>query len=300
MKSKRQGVMIRSKGRIFEEGEIYYKWENSRINNNKNIISVTTGATGSGKSMCDLRRAELSYKKRFGKQFPVDTNVCFSITDLMRVISSGKLRKGDIIILEEAGFNAGSQDWQNKATKMFNYLLQTFRSMNICLYMNLPVLSMLAKQARQLIHIHFETQGIDFENKMVKVKPLVHQLNQQSGKSYWKFLRVLFKLKVRAVKRMKFGLPSKTLRDKYEAKKSLFLYNMTEDFSKDLLSKEEKKRQKATKLDLTDQQKDVYLMLCKGIKVKEIAKIKDVHPSTIYDIKKAILRKGFIIKPLGK
>jgi len=285
-------LLIRSKT-SFGEGEVYYKWENSRIKNNKNVIAVTTGATGSGKSMKDLRRAELSHRKRFNEDFPVSTNCCFSIAELMKRITSGELRKGEVLILEEAGFNAGSQDWQNKTTKIFNYLLQTFRSMNICLYMNLPVLSMLAKQARQLVHIHFETQGIDFENQTVKVKGLVHQLNQQTGKSYWKFLRVKQKGKVRTVQRMNFLIPSEKIRLAYEAKKMKFLSDMTQEFSDELEAKERKKLEKLARDDLTETQREVYDYLNEGKSVKEIAKIRNCAVMTVYDIIKPIKRKGY-------
>lgn len=290
------GRMIR-KEESFDEGEVYYRWENSRISNNKNIISVTTGATGSGKSMMDLRRAEISYRERFNEEFPVDTNCCFSIVELMKRIGQNNLRKGDILILEEAGFNAGSQDWQNKATKIFNYLLQTFRSLNICLYMNLPVLSMLAKQARQLVHIHFETNGIDFDTEKVRVKPLVHQLNQHSGKSYWKFLRIRAKGKVRAVERMSYSLPSSSIRLKYENKKSKFLSDMTADFIKDLEEKERVKVMKMTRADLTDVQREVLTLLHEGKKRKEIAQIRNCTTQSIDYAVNQLKSKGYSILP---
>jgi len=289
-------LLIRSKT-SFGEGEVYYKWENSRIKNNKNVIAVTTGATGSGKSMKDLRRAELSHRKRFNEDFPVSTNCCFSIAELMKRITSGELRKGEVLILEEAGFNAGSQDWQNKTTKIFNYLLQTFRSMNICLYMNLPVLSMLAKQARQLVHIHFETQGIDFENQTVKVKGLVHQLNQQTGKSYWKFLRVKQKGKVRTVQRMNFLIPSEKIRLAYEAKKMKFLSDMTQEFSDELEAKERKKLEKLARDDLTELEREVFNMLQDGKMQNEIAKIRNVSRQAVNNMCKSIHNKGYDIKP---
>lgn len=288
--------MLINKDSEFEEGEIYFKWEQSRLDNNKNIISVTTGSTGSGKSMLDLKRAELSHKKRFNEEYPID-NVCFSIVELMRRIKSSDLRKGEVLILEEAGFNAGSQDWQNKTNKMFNYLLQTFRSMNICLYMNLPVLSMLAKQARQLVHIHFETQGIDFEVQKVKVKPLVHQLNQHSGKSYWKYLRVKFSGRVRAVQRMLFGLPSESLREKYEAKKAKFLSDMTAEFVDELEKKEKEKLDKMARDDLTEVQRQVYNFKNEGKSNKEIAKIRNCSLMAVTYVIKAIKSKGYAIIP---
>jgi DNA-binding CsgD family transcriptional regulator len=288
--------LIKSKT-LFEEGEVYYKWEEGRIRNNKNVITVTTGTTGSGKSMMDLRRAELTYRKRFKEEFPVDKNCCFSIAELMRRISSGDLRKGEILILEEAGFNAGSQDWQSKTTKMFNYLLQTFRSMNVCLYMNLPVLSMLAKQARQLVHMHLETTGIDFEREQCRIKALAHQLNQQTGKSYWKFLRVKYKGKVKAIERMSFSLPDEKLRNKYEAKKSKFLYDMTSEFAEELEAKERAKLQKIERDGLTDKQRIVLNYLLEGKSRKEIAKLREVSVQAIGDTVKALKKKGYETKP---
>jgi len=279
----------------FTEGEVYYKWEHNRILNNKNILSVSSGMTGSGKSLMDLRRAELSYQKRFNKQFPVETNVCFSIAELMRRIHSGNLKKGEILILEEAGFNAGSQDWQNRTTKMFNYLLQTFRSRNICLYMNLPVLSMLAKQARQLLHIHFETCGIDFEKCNVKVKPLVHQLNQQSGKSYWKFLRVRYKGRVQKIQRMAYGLPSKKLRDAYEAKKEKFLSEMTADFAKELEEKEKKALEKLALHSLSPIQIDIKKMHEDGKTQKEIGEVVKIKQSSVQSHLKRMEKWGYSI-----
>jgi len=284
----------------FEEGEIYFKWEQSRIDNNKNIISVTTGGTGSGKSTFDLRRAEISHRKRFNESFPVDKNCCFSIAELMRRISSGNLRKGEVLILEEAGFNAGSQDWMNKTTKMFNYLLQTFRSMNVCLYMNLPVLSMLAKQARQLVHIHFETNGIDFERKVNKIKPLVHQLNQQSGKSYWKYLRIRHRSKVRPVQRMLFGVPDQEILNSYENKKNKFLIDMTTEFANKLAKEDRDKLDKLTRQDLTDIQKFTLEELRKGTSQKDIGKLRGVTIQTVNTCVKYLVKKGYETNSLGK
>jgi len=219
--------------RISEEGEVYYIWESQRLKRNRNVISVTTGATGSGKSLFDLRRAEISYRKRFNEDYPID-NVCFSVRELMRRIQSGELRKGEIIILEEAGVNVGSADWQNSVVKMFNYLLQSFRSMNICIYLNLPMFSMLSKQARQLSHIHTTTMFIDYITKECVVKIKALQWNQSTGKCYAKLLKYQKGKGIAKIKSMRFKLPSDELRELYEKKKQKFLDNMTEKFSTEL------------------------------------------------------------------
>jgi len=83
----------------------------------------------------------------------------------MKLLSGGELRKGEIIIFEEAGVNMGSLDFQNKVSRMFNYVLQSFRSMNIGILFNLPYLTMLNKQARMLLHFSMESAGVDPKQK---------------------------------------------------------------------------------------------------------------------------------------
>jgi len=281
---------------LLEEGEFICKFRKNRLLKNKNIICVTTGATGSGKSYSNLRQAELWYEYNFKKEFPID-NVCFSITELMKLLSSGELKKGEEIILEEAGTNVGSQDWQNKTVKMFNYLLQSFRSMNIILTMNLPVFSMLSKQPRQLVHMQINTEKIDFELNRVKVKPLMHQLNQQSGKSYWKYPRVKVRGKIRALKRLSFGLPSNRITRLYELKKKRFLLEMTNEFTEELMKIERDKMDKMSRSDLTDKQLELVKLIQEGLSVVDIAlKVKKTKTS-VYEMINSIKKKGYEINP---
>lgn len=279
----------------FPEGEIFLRWINNRFDKNKNFIGVTTGATGSGKSYCDLRKAELQHRRRFDEEFPIE-NVCFSVTELMIRISSGKLRSGEVLILEEAGVNAGSGDWQSKIVKFFNYTLQSFRSMNIGLFLNLPVLSMLSKQGRQLVHMHMETVGIDFEKGICKVKPLCHQLNQHTGKSYWKYMRVKANGKVVAVERMGFSMPSKELVKKYEDKKNLFLMEITRDFTEQLRKKEREKLDKLARKEMTEPQKEVVMLYRKGLNKTEIAKEVGKSIPTVWKLLETVQRNGFSLE----
>jgi hypothetical protein len=278
------------------EGEIFYRWARSRIESNKNVIVATTGPTGSGKSLNDLRKAEIIHRRTFKEEFPIE-NCCFSIAELIKRISSGTLRKGEVLILEEAGVNAGSADWQNKVVKMFNYVLQSFRSMNIILFMNLPVLTMLSKQARQLVHMHIETKGIDYETNELKVKALYHQLNQHSGQSFWKFLRIHLNGKRITVNKMKFKAPSDALREKYEIKKAKFLSDLTCEFTKELEVAEKAKLDKLSRNDLTETQLDVFNKYNMGLSVKDLAEYRGTSESAVYLILRSIKKKGY---SLGK
>jgi len=225
-----------------KEGEFFLKWmENRLIHSNKNILSAELGSTGSGKSYRDLRKAELWYQYHFNEEFPMK-NICFGVANVMELLSRGNLRKGEVIIVEEAGVNLGSRDWQSRVSKMFNYVLQSFRSMNLALFMNLPYLSMLDSQARKLLHYYAESSSIDEENKINICKPFFLQVAQSSGKPYRHYPKV--KMNGRNVKLKKFGwsMPSKYIVDAYEQKKREYLQKLTTDYSEKLDNPIEKGR----------------------------------------------------------
>jgi hypothetical protein len=217
-----------------KEGEIFCKWLDSRlIQHNKNVLGAELGPTGSGKSYRDLRKAELWYKYHFKEDFPVE-NICFGVGQLMKLISSGKMRRGEVLIFEEAGVNLASLDFQSKVSKMMTYVLQSFRSMNIAIFFNLPYLSMLNKSARMLMHYSFESAGIDHKRKINKCKPFFHQVNQSSGKIYTKYPIVKTSKGTRKVKRFGFSMPAPYLIEAYESKKASYLKEITTDYSKQI------------------------------------------------------------------
>lgn len=215
-----------------EEGEIFNKWMESRlIRNNKNVLSAELGATGSGKSYRDLRKAELWYKYHFKSPFPVE-NICFGVPEIMKILSSGELRRGEIIIGEEAGVNLGSRAWQSKVSKMFNYVLQSFRSLNIAIFFNLPYLSMLDSQARHLLHYYAESSGIDYTNGKNKCKPFFLQVAQGTGKIYRHYPIVKINGRAVKVKRFNYSLPSEYLIKAYEEKKEKYLKELLKEYTK--------------------------------------------------------------------
>jgi hypothetical protein len=287
-----------------EEGDVLYNWSAKRIKNNKNVIIATTGPTGSGKSYNDLRKAEIIHKKRFNEEFPI-RNCCFSVEQIISRLRCDDLRSGEVLILEEAGVNAGSGDWQNRVVKMFNYVLQSFRSMNIIMLMNLPVLSMLSKQARQLLHMHMETTGIDFKNGVLSVKPLCHQLNQHTGKSYWKYLRIKYgpEGNIVPIARMTFKSPSKKLIEQYETEKSNFLKGMIKSFD-DELTKDDKKKIDELSFDDPDYLDEIDMETLEDIKLglsqKESAKKRNKAQSTIWGRRQKVKKKLRAIEYLEK
>lgn len=282
---------------IMQEGEAFNKWADNRFKRNKNLLLGVTGSTGSGKSYTSLRICELWYEFKFDKPFPVETHVCFSIGELMKLISKGKLKKGEMIILEEAGTSLNSLDYQNKVSKLFSFILQSFRSMNIGLLFTLPVLTMLNKSARLLIHGHFVTCGIDYYLKVCKIKPLFHQLNQERGKSYWKYMRTRVNGNIVTMQRFNYHLPSKELIIIYEAKKKKFVYDLAEEFSKHLDEVEHEHQRKMSRENLTEPQQEVFEDVIElGLTPTQCAEKRKKTKGGVYDQLKRIKRKGFPIE----
>jgi DNA-binding CsgD family transcriptional regulator len=168
--------------------------------------------------------------------------------------------------------------------------------MNIGLLMNLPVLTMLNKSARQLIHAHLVTVSIDPVKKTCKLKPYVHQLNQSSGKSYWKYPRALVNGKRITLERINYNLPSKELIEAYEKKKAKFLTDMTLEYSKEYDKIELDKVKSMARNDLSDVQLEVFNMLNEGLKPKEIAEKRGTNLSNIYNIIQNIKKKGYTVQ----
>ena len=279
-----------------DEGEVFCKWMHNRlIRRNKNVLGAELGPTGSGKSYRDLRKAELWYAYHFKEPFPTE-NICFGVATLMQRLSSGELRRGEVLIFEEAGANLGALDFQNNIVKTFTYILQSFRSMNIAIFFNLPYLSMLNKQARLLLHYSFESAGIDFQNKTNKCKPLFHQVNQGTGKIYKRYLRAKVNGRSKVIKRLNFQLPNKELCNSYEQKKFRFVNELSESFLKKLEDEKQKEIERLGRKELDEKQLEVYDLACEGLTQKEIGKRTGRTQSAVNSMLKTIKKYGYSIK----
>ena len=291
------GKLIKLRGK---EGDFFLRWLDSRmIRQNKNVLGVELGGTGSGKSYRDLRKAELWYDYHFKEKFPVE-NICFGVLSVMERISSGELRKGEVIIFEEAGANLGNLDFQNRMSKMFTYVLQSFRSMNIAIFFNLPYLSMLNKSARMLMHYSFESNGVDYKNNTNSCRPFFHQVNQKTGKIYPKFPKITHKGKVGKIKEFTFSIPSKYLIDAYEKKKEDYLSESTKEYTDKMREIEQKEKPKPVevveKKDLNEIQQAVYDLYVEGLNEKEIAVKLGKSPAAVYENLKTIRKRGHLVE----
>ena len=117
----------------------------------------------SGKSYCALSMA-----KQLDKRFTMD-NVVFTPEELMNLVESDKLKKGSVIVWDEAGVGISHRSWQSQTNKLINYLLQTFRHRNFILIFTSPHLDFIDASTRKLFHAQFQTKEIDYGKKEVLV-----------------------------------------------------------------------------------------------------------------------------------
>ena len=151
-------------------------WERTR-KQDKNYIIIICGGTGSGKSWLALRIAE-----EIVKVFDID-NVVFSPEDFFQRLN--KVKKGDVIIFDEAGIGIGARDHMKDINKDTNKILQTFRHENLILIMTVPGFGFIDVQARKLVHAYIEPKGIDYDKGLTYFKFNHLQYNPKFDKIYW-------------------------------------------------------------------------------------------------------------------
>lgn len=203
-----------------------------RINRlNKNLLIAICGQTGSGKSYCALTVAKLICDR-----FNIRIHVIFTIEQFMELLQSGKLKRGDVVIWDEAGVGIPSREWYSISNKAINYVLQTFRHLNLCVIFTMPSFDYIDKQTRLLFHVYIETQRIDYETKHVIVKIFESSFNPREGKEYMKYYWF------HGVKYIRFriGKPSKDMIKTYEELKMAFSQTLRDNVKKDVCQVNEK------------------------------------------------------------
>ncbi len=278
-----------------DDKPFWIKYILRRIKNNKNFLLLCCGETGSGKSYGALRLGEVLAKEQ-GKK-PSAVHLVFAAKDFMNKINSGEMKRGDILIFDEAGVGLPSREWHNISNKMLNYVLQTFRFMGLIVIFTTPDISYIDSQARKLFHGYWQTTGIDHKKKLCYFKCFIVQNNSFVNKTYYKYLKVVYKGNLITIDKLPLRLPSKKIIDEYEAKKTIFAewLNKGAEIGIRTLSKEI-----VYEKTLTDFQKKVYDLNQIGKLGIEIADELGVKPQAISNTLQLIKSKGYIVNKPSK
>lgn len=191
---------------------------------NKNWLAIICGETGSGKSYSALSLAE-----DIGRVF-----IVFNALEFMKLLNSGSVKKGDVIIFDEAGVGLSARDWYTIQNKILGSVLQTFRNMNIAVIFTTPNLSFIDVQARKLFHSYLETKFIDRDKKVSWLKPYDIQVNSRLDKVYYKSPRFEVEGKEVSLNHIGVSLPSPELVKRYEEMKTEYTKKLNENALKEL------------------------------------------------------------------
>lgn len=215
------------------------RWMVSRtMKQNKNNLISVVGKTGSGKTLSAISICEIM-SEMDGVPFKVKEHVVFSLKELMDLINSGNLRRGVKIVCDEFQCSISAREFQSKANKVFNYVLSTFRHLNLTLFFCTPYETLLDKNTRKLFHARFETMSINRNKKTCRLKPRYIEYSDFKAEPYRKQLIVCFKDNNGANKSRKLFYwdipkPSKELIEQYEQKKLEFTNRLNKNITERL------------------------------------------------------------------
>lgn len=183
----------------------FIKWIKWRIEKNKNVIIVINGSTGSGKTYSALWIAQ-QISKELNTNFTVSLNVDFKFVKLLKkMYHPDNTKAGTPFIFEEVGAMGGgasAMSWYEESNKFFNSFMQTSRHRNQILIFTCPLFTNLDNNSRKLCHMQMITESINFQRKETILKPFLLQVNQTTGKMYFKYLR--FKKNGRTLKMTRY------------------------------------------------------------------------------------------------
>lgn len=206
----------------------------NRIELNKNWLCIICGETGSGKSYSALRIAELC-----DSSFDIN-RVVFNAAEFMELLRAHR-KRGDIIVFDEAGVGLPSREWFSLSNKAINYVLQTFRALNLGVIFTTPSFNFIDSQTRRLFHSYIQTQHIFYDKEFVRCKWFNIEDNPRMDKLYFKYPRIQKDNRSVVLKRLDIYKPSASLIAAYEKKKRKFcksLYEDIEDQISQIYSKE--------------------------------------------------------------
>jgi len=198
----------------------------------RNWCTLCVGRVGTGKSYSAMRLAEV-----LDSEFNVD-RVVFKIEDLLDMVHKETIPPGSVIVFDEGGIAISNRNsYMNKFNKSMAMLLQTWRHRNIILFVTVPDISFVDAGIRKLFDANMESVEVVKKRRVVKVKWKFTQLNNQSGKIYYKNARIRNKILNVEIKK-----PSAKLLHDYEKKKTAFTTALYKQLQNELtpIVKEEK------------------------------------------------------------
>lgn len=195
---------------------------------NKNWNGVFIGEPGSGKSWSALRLAE-RINSGFSARF-----IVFSAREFQELVTSDVLRRGDVVLFDEAGVGINKRVWWSVLNRVANQVFQTIRNRNFATIFTSPFAEFIDSDTRKLFNTLFRAVKIDFASKRALFKPYKLGFDIFNQRPTYKFYKFLVGGKPFVLKVLRFGKPRRRLVSMYEEKKLLFQRELYEAGLKEL------------------------------------------------------------------
>ena len=101
-------------------------WIRDRIYHNQNVLGLFIGPTGSGKSYSAMELA-----RSVDSTFMPNKSVYFDVLPFIQEVVRGNLKRGNALILDDAGVFMNSRDWQSIQNRAMSVVAQSFRYRNL-------------------------------------------------------------------------------------------------------------------------------------------------------------------------
>lgn len=190
---------------------------------NQDYKTIFTGECGEGKSYGAMRLAEL-----IDPTFNID-RVVFHAEEFLKLMNRKDLKKGSVIIWDEASVSLDARDFQTIFNKLLNNILVTMRYKNYVLIFTVPSADFIDKRARHLLDSLIDLRKVDHKNKKSYAKFYVYKHYHAFGKTYLKAPVMIINGEPKITGSVRFSLPSEPLRVAYEKKKKEFGDNLTKE-----------------------------------------------------------------------
>jgi hypothetical protein len=148
-------------------------------------------------------------------------------------------RRGTAVMLDESGVGMGVRTWHDSDQVQLNKVMQTARDDKMIIGLTLPRLGELDSQFRGRLHAYLETTSVEKGNWAAVKWKNIDPTRDEHDKLYKKYPRLRVNGRESKVRECKFGPPSPSFIEAYEARKQQFKQELYEDTLGDMSEEDE-------------------------------------------------------------
>lgn len=101
--------------------------------------------------------------------FDID-HVVFSVAQFFKLITSGKLKSGSVVVFEELGVAANAREWHTEDNILLSKITQVFRTLNLAVFYTVPQLEFADRQISRITTALIETQNVHHEKELTEAR----------------------------------------------------------------------------------------------------------------------------------